>query len=377
MSVVVEHKERAAPYRRPRPGTALLGRFGLLLGSATLCALTLLAAEAVVRRISPDYLVRTRGLHVFSETYGWAPRRGAGSAVDGSWVSLNARGYRGRELALPRTDDRTRIVVLGDSIAFGLGVSDEETFSALLDARDNGIEVANLAVQGYGPGQELLVLSHEGLRYEPDVVVLAFCPANDFADAVLPVALYDGSPKPRFSLIEDRLVLDDSALRISVSRAVFVWLSDYSQLFNRGVTLGQKAPLPTDWHARYNEAMRDEGYALRLSVALVRQMNALCQRRGIPFLVGVFPARSSDRVKESVLDRFYAALASEDIPVLDVSTRFRARGLRMNAVALDGIGHLNPLGHSIVSQDLEREIGSRVGRKAVRGAAPQELAVND
>jgi hypothetical protein len=354
---------------------AILGRVGLLLGSASLCGLALLGAEAAARRISPNYLMKTRGLHVFSETYGWTPRQGTGSAVDGSWVSLNARGFRGRELALPRVDDRTRVVVLGDSIAFGLGVSDEETFSALLDARDNGIEVANLAVQGYGPDQELLLLSREGLRYEPDVVVLAFCPANDFADAVLPVALYDGSPKPRFRLIEDRLVLDDSALRISVPRAVYVWLSDYSQLFNRAVTSGQRVSLPTDWHERYNEAMRDEEYALRLSVALVREMNALCHRRGIPFLVGVFPARSSNRVKEPVLDRFIAALAREDVPVLDVSARFRARGLRMNAVALDGVGHLSPLGHSIVSQYLEREIASRIGRKAVRGATPRELDV--
>ena len=354
---------------------AILGRVGLLLGSATLCTLTLLGVEAIARRASPDYLVRTRGLHVFSGTYGWIPRKGAGSAVDGSWVSVNARGYRGRELALPSTDDRTRVVVLGDSIAFGLGVSDDETFSSRLDARDNGIEVANLAVQGYGPGQELLVLSHEALRYEPDVVVLAFCAANDFADAVLPLALYDGSPKPRFRLIEDRLVLDDSALKISVPRAVYVWLSDYSQLFNRAVAPVRRTLLPTDWHQRYNEALRDEQYALRLSVALVRKMNALCRRRGITFLVAVFPARSSSRVKESLPDHFLAALASEDIPVLDVSARFRARGLRMNAGALDGIGHLSPLGHSIVSEELEREIGSRVGQKAVRGAAPQELAL--
>ena len=164
----------------------------LALGSTALVLLVVVGAEWLARALAPDYLARTRGLHVFSETYGWAPRQGASTTIAGNRVSLNALGYRGRELAVPRADGRTRVVVLGDSVAFGLNVSDEQTFTHLLDARDNGIEAGNLAVQGYGPGQELLVLEREGLREDPDVVVLAFCLANDFADAVLPVSLYDG-----------------------------------------------------------------------------------------------------------------------------------------------------------------------------------------
>lgn len=347
-----------------------------MLASAIVCTLTVLGTEGVARHVSPDYLVRTRGFHVFSETYGWALRKGARSAVDGSRVSVNARGYRGRALTLPRTDYRTRVVVLGDSIAFGLGVSDEETFSALLDGRDNRIEVANLAVQGYGPDQELLVLSHEGLRYDPDVVVLAFCAANDFADAMLAVSLYDGrSPKPRFRLIEDRLVLDDSSLETSIPRAVYVWLSDYSQLFNRAVAPGKRVSLPANWHERYTEAMRDEEYALRLTVALIREMNALCHRRGITFLVAAFPDRSSYHVNEPMFGRFFVALANEGIAVLDVSARFRGLGLRRGAVALDGIGHLSPLGHSIVSDDLEHEVGSWGRKTADRGDERREVTL--
>ena len=115
-----------------------------------------------------------------------APAAGISVVIDGKRVSFNAAGYRGRELALPKARDRTRVVVLGDSIAFGLDVSDDETFTHLLDARDNGIEAANLAVQGYGPDQELIVLLDKGLRLDPDVVVLAFCLGNDLrgGDAV-------------------------------------------------------------------------------------------------------------------------------------------------------------------------------------------------
>jgi hypothetical protein len=323
--------------------------------------LVVVGAEGLARLYAPDYLTRTRGLHVFSATYGWTPRKGSSALIDGRRVSFNARGYRGRELALPRTGGRTRVVVLGDSVAFGLDVSDEQTFTHLLESRDNGIEAGNLAVQGYGPGQELLVLLGEGLREDPDVVVLAFCLSNDFADAVLPVSLYDGTtPTPRFHLVGDRLVLDDSGLQLSPARGVLQWLGDYSHVFNRVSALAppREAPPGIHWKDRKREALRDEDYALRLSLALVRRMNTLCRERGIDFLVAAFPSDASYRVKPALAGRFVESLRSEDVPVVDMAARFRALGLRFDEVALDWMGHLSPRGHAVASHVLEREIAS-------------------
>ena len=331
--------------------------------------LVVVGAEGLARLYAPDYLVRTRGLHVFSETFGWTPRRGASATIEGNRVTFNARGYRGRELALPKVGGRTRVVVLGDSIAFGLDVSDEQTFTYLLDSRDNGLEAGNLAVQGYGPDQELLVLLRKGLREDPDVVVLAFCLSNDFADAVLPVSLYDGTtPKPRFHLAGERLVLDDSRLKQSPALGVLQWLGDYSHVFNRVSALDPRPEIPPgfSWKDRKREALSDEDYALRLCVALVRQMNTLCRERGIDFLVAAFPSQSSYRVKPSLAEHFVLALESEDIPVVDMAARFEALGLRFDEVTLDWMGHLSPRGHSVVSHVLESEIASRAARSSPR-----------
>jgi len=352
--------------RRPGRSRPLAARFLLAIGSTAIFLLAIVGAEGLARVCAPDYLTRTRGLHVFSAAYGWAPRRGASAQIDGNQVSFNARGYRGRELALPKTGGLTRVVVLGDSVAFGPDVSDEQTFTYLLDSRDNGIEAGNLAVQGYGPGQELLVLLRDGLRENPDVVVLAFCLSNDFADAVLPVSLYDGTtPKPRFRLAGDRLVLDDSRLQQSSAVGALQWLGDYSHVFNRVSALapGREPPPGIHWKDRKREALQDEDYALRLSVALVRRMNTLCQERGITFLVAAFPSQASYRVKPSLAERFVESLESEDIPVVDMAAHFRALGLRFDEVALDWMGHLSPRGHSIASQVLERDIASRVSSR--------------
>jgi hypothetical protein len=333
----------------------------LVLGSVAVVCGALVLAEVLVRLYAPDHLVLSRGVHVFSETYGWEPRHGISAVVEGKSVTFNAGGYRGRELSLPRRGDRTRVVVLGDSIAFGLGVSDDETFTQLLDARGSGIEAGNLAVQGYGPDQELLVLMHQGLSVDPDVVVLAFCLANDFADAVLPVSLYDGrSRKPRFLLLGDRLVLDRSNLRQGGLWRVQQWLSDHSHLFER-LTAAPAAPTEaeSDWHERYSTALRDEDYVLRLNLALVRRMRDLSLERGSSFVVAVFPDRSSYRAKSPLERRFCEALRSDGIRVVDMSERFRMAGQRFKDFAFDGVGHLTPLGHSIASEVLEREIVSR------------------
>jgi lysophospholipase L1-like esterase len=336
--------------------------------------LAVVGAEQGARSLAPGYLVESRGLHVFSETLGWRPRRGTSALVEGRRVTINARGYRGRELPPSKPADRTRVVVLGDSIAFGLGVSDGETFADVLDARDNGIEAGNLAVQGYGPGQELLVLLGEGLGMVPDVVVLAFCLENDFADAVLPVSLYDGrTPKPRFRLDGDRLVHDGSSLTRTGPQRVVQWLSDYSYLFNRLSTLG---PRPESgggvhWTTLKREALRDEEYALRLNLAIVRRMDAVCRERGIAFVLAAFPHWFTYRSKPWLPVRFLDSLRAEGIPVLDMSDRFVARGETFRAVALDGTGHLNAVGHAIAAEELERAIAALVRPSASSPRARQ------
>jgi len=359
----VVHETRCASAasvgRGARP--ARFGAWQLAVGSVIVVATSLATAELVARVASPDYLVATQGPHVYSDVYGWAARRGVEATIDGQSMSLNQRGFRGRELALPRSPGatRVRVVMLGDSIAFGLHVSDDETFASLLDQRDNGIEVANLAVQGYGPGQELLVLQREGLRLRPDVVVLAFCLANDFADAMLAHSLYDArTPKPRFVLAGDRLVLDDSSLLSSFGRRALQRFRDHSQLLARlAAILPPPRPVPgSHWRERYAEALRDEDSALRLTLALTRRMNRLARERGARFRVALFPDRFTYRVRPALAERFAAALQSEGIPLLDIAARCRSQGLRLNDIALDGTGHLSPRGHALVSQLLEAQI---------------------
>jgi hypothetical protein len=87
-------------------------------------------------------------------------------------------------------------------------------------------------------------------------------------------------------------------------------------------------------------------------------MDAVCRERGIGFLVAAFPNAAQWQARPSLTETFLHTLGSDGITVVDWSAQVRARGLTFEEVALDGTGHLSPLGHAIASQVLEKEIAS-------------------
>lgn len=94
-------------------------------------------------------------------------------------VAINSHGFRGREYAKSKAPGTYRIVVLGDSIAFGNRLAQDETYPAVLEAlyQQDGraVEVLNLGLGGYDTLQEVATLADIGLAFEPDLVILGYC----------------------------------------------------------------------------------------------------------------------------------------------------------------------------------------------------------
>jgi lysophospholipase L1-like esterase len=96
----------------------------------------------------------------------------------------NSRGMNDEEHAPAKEAGVFRIVLLGDSFMFGREVRRDLGLPALLETTAWGrrVEVINLGAVAYGTVQEYLSLIQEGLRYEPDLVLLAMYPLNDICD---------------------------------------------------------------------------------------------------------------------------------------------------------------------------------------------------
>ncbi len=97
----------------------------------------------------------------------------------------NSAGLRDKEYSLAKRDDMFRVAVIGDSFVMADGITIEETFHSLLEERLNkesgGItyEFINFGLSAYSLRQYLEVMKHKAQAYDPDLILVGFCPRND------------------------------------------------------------------------------------------------------------------------------------------------------------------------------------------------------
>lgn len=138
---------------------------------------------------------------------GWVNRPGVSGTNYGpdnrqSRLVINSRGLRDREIEYLKPPGLKRIVVLGDSFAWGYGLNAEERFSDLLDQEFPGTQAINMGVVGYSTDQECTFFEREGIKYDPDLVILLVHDTDIFHNGLR--ANY-GKAKPYFTLWEDKL----------------------------------------------------------------------------------------------------------------------------------------------------------------------------
>ena len=146
---------------------------------------------------------------IFDLTKGWAltPNLRELSVSDNKILNSNSKGIRGTvEYSYDKSGDRLRILALGDSNTFGEDVSDNETHPYYLESLLPSTEVINFGIRGYGHDQMLLYLKEEGIKYRPDIVLLAFI-ADDVHRNMLTFREYS---KPRFLLKDGGLKIINS-----------------------------------------------------------------------------------------------------------------------------------------------------------------------
>jgi lysophospholipase L1-like esterase len=139
--------------------------------------------------------------------------------LGGARYRINSLGLRGPEV----DETGSTVLVVGDSFAFGLGVDEDETFSArlegALDAATGGpVEVLNLGVPGYHTGQEAVWLERVGFALAPDLVVLLYYGNDEIGEAFQ----YD----PRFGVLYgDPLPLPYRLKGLLAGSAIYRWIA--------------------------------------------------------------------------------------------------------------------------------------------------------
>lgn len=153
--------------------------FTKILGQTALIALiTFIMSEITLRiynKINPSFVFYDSSYNRF---------RGKPNAPDYDF-KLNSQGFKDVEFTVEKPAGINRILGIGDSFAYGV-VPYQYNYLTLLEEKLNKsgqkTEVINMGIPGMGPRDYLSILVNEGLKLNPDRVVLSFYIGNDFLD---------------------------------------------------------------------------------------------------------------------------------------------------------------------------------------------------
>ncbi len=171
--------------------------------------------EVVLRIIEPKPKYKPENefkFYEYSDYLGWRNRplaNGTFYTYDSkSYVNINSKGLRDYEHSYNKSRDIRRIEFLGDSFTWGYGVGDVKRFTNIFANElnrlyPNRFEIINMGTSGYDADQQLLLLKNEGVKYNPDIVVIAYHNDASFLGAK---EAY-GYPRPYFKIENNKLKL--------------------------------------------------------------------------------------------------------------------------------------------------------------------------
>lgn len=291
----------------------------------------------------------------------------------GAPMSVDAQGFRpnGPE---PRRAGGPRIVALGDSFTFGLGVRDEQTWPAKLErflgTRDAaGVTVLNAGRISYDAFQELNLLKERLLEMEPAIVIHGLY-WNDYMN--------DSPPDPdETPPVTERGYLEwDDPERRQSDRGAIRRLVNGSALFHlvRGVAIRTEAGAGAGGYEAIYEKVIVQGEVDAVNWPVLEKfydsLNVLAESHGFQLKVVHFPALDAVRQRRLTSHPFAvrvrAILEERDIPYLDGFELWEKRKLGEEKY-LPHNRHLNARGYRVIASALAERLGRRepiAGRRA-------------
>jgi hypothetical protein len=320
-------------------------RIALLLFSILFCLVILLVLESVTRVLLPEInfqdsdraLLRQRA---YGDSYGWEPN--ATGICFGKQVAIDEFGFR--RLTAPGSYDSSWLV-LGDSVAFGVGVDAEDTFVQLLQNNLPHTRVWNTSVIGYDMRNYQDTLKHFTVETEilprPQRVLLFIC-LNDidlqstFEKDLSVTPFKSGYVESLLSFLRRR-----SKFYMFIKNVVFDRSRAY---FMHDLQLYQK-----------------RGPELSESLAIIDNMNTSLRERSIKFTVVILPYEYQLRKKEAQnllpQQAFGSYFKEKGIDYIDAYEYFeRAPDDKQQYFLYGDFAHFSKKGHQLVSDLLKERL---------------------
>jgi hypothetical protein len=311
------------------------------------------------------------------------------TSVDGSWKFVtNSRGFRNtKEFTYAKPANTLRVLSLGDSHTQGYEVPQDLTFTAVLERflkyHSINAEAINTGVSGFSTAEELVLLENEGVKYNPDVVVLGFF-ANDFEDN-LKAGLFGLDAQNQLTEKKYEHLPGVRIQNVIYGIPGVPWLSEnsyfYSLLFNNGWTYfkqmladsarkqaASKVASPGAAVAEFEYAMPTDAplseYQIALTGALIERMHRFCEARGIRFILIDIPHENAPyRYESSLPSALIERLNKARIEYISSESLLEKFDGAAEMHRLHGDHHITEFTHTLIGVEIGRRlIASRTGK---------------
>jgi hypothetical protein len=246
---------------------------------------------------------------------------------------LNPDGFNDEPFQEEKHPGTPRVIAVGDSFLVGL-VPRERNFIDIMERRiqsDHPVEIYNMGINHTHPGQYLAVLVNEGLRWNPDVILIGLFVGNDI----------------KVNAPENSFWYRRSIRTITIPRRILALSSELAQRQNKNVPLGwafgdpgylddPEKEFPTFSEMKYLKKQRKH---LKLALRQPRWetekrwrgtlenlagIHEVAKERGIPMLLVIMPDefQVNESVRKKVFERFQ--LTPEDYDVASPQKRLVA-----------------------------------------------------
>ncbi|MCK5710129.1 MAG: SGNH/GDSL hydrolase family protein [Deltaproteobacteria bacterium] len=239
-------------------------------------------------------------------------------------VDINSDGHRDIEYPVAKGDEY-RIIVLGDSLTFGWGVEEEETFATILEEDMNSVyptEIINFGTGNYNTEQEVNLFIEKGLKYDPDKVVLFY-------------------------------FINDAEITPKKSDLWFLGYSHFISFYWSRINSLLNNFFPSKSFKEYYESLYDEDQQGWInSRAAIIQLRDICQGKGIQLQVVLLPELHdvNNEIFASVYNNLSLFLEENNIDYLNLAKLFENHPNQLELWVSYDDAHPNNIAHRKIAE---------------------------
>jgi lysophospholipase L1-like esterase len=278
----------------------------------------------------------------------------------GQHILINSHGMRDEEFPRQKPAGEYRVLLLGDSLTFGIDVEQDEIFAqrlhrSLANRHGGKVRVMNGAVQGYDSSNERDWLYTFGFDFEPDLVVVMFYPNDiEFTERKLFQNEFPGRDLLRrtatFEWLESGHIARQSQQLGQSGEAASLREQQRQELIRKYV--GTASWNPNDPADKQNTILAEK---------ILIEMAQRCAQRKVKFAVALLPgfANTRDPKLPNIMGGMAWTLGEKQIPVVNLHSvlvpHHPACWLPWDE------GHLSASGHEVIANALESWLAAPEG----------------